>query len=82
MKGPPRIKYPEFERYWVYSPPERSARCAFWVERIQAGWRGNRRIHSLDYYSSAEYYGIYIWEYWNVIWPLLKTEMSVDNKTA
>lgn len=41
------------------------------MPRINAGWRPNRRLRSMGYHESAEYFGVYIWEYLNVLYPLL-----------
>lgn len=58
-------------QYWQDPPPAPSPRCEYWVRQIQRGWRPNRRIRMEGYYSSAEWYGIYIWEYLNVISPMI-----------
>lgn len=42
-----------------------------WVERIRNGWRGNKRIRIKGYYEASEYFGVYIWEYLEIIYPLL-----------
>ena len=60
----------DVQEYWTKPPPSPSPRCTWWVSRIKAGWRPNRRISSMGYHSSAEFYGVYIWEYINVIYPL------------
>lgn len=65
------VKGKEIERYWMEPPPEPSPQLAKWMAKIKAGWTPNRRIGSLDYYSSAEFFGVYIWEYLNVIRPAL-----------
>lgn len=67
--APPRVD--SIESYWTQEPPERSARCAYWVERIRTGWRRNRRIRSLGYHERAEHFGVYIWEQINVLDPML-----------
>lgn len=59
-------------RYWIEPPPERSGRCQYWIERIEAGWRPNSRIGSEGYDGAAHYYGVYIWEYIHEICPLLR----------
>lgn len=67
---PPRVA--DVEEYWTTHPPVGpSPRCIAWVQRIRDGWRPNRRITSLGYYTSAEFFGVYIWEYLNVIYPML-----------
>lgn len=60
------------ERYWSEPPPERSPRCTWWVARIDAGWRRNRRLSAMGYYTSAAYFGVYIWEWCEVLWPMLR----------
>lgn len=72
---PPRVDDVEF--HWARWPPEGgppalSARCAYWVRQIEAGWRPPRRIGREGYYNSAEWYGVYIVEYLEVIDPLLR----------
>ena len=57
--------------YWGDAPDELSARCQWWVRQIERGWRPNRHIRREGYDTSAEWYGVYIWEYLNVILPLL-----------
>jgi hypothetical protein len=58
--------------YWGDPPPEPSEACTKWVERIRNGWRPNRRIRFMGYDSSAEFYGVYIWEYIHVLCPLFR----------
>lgn len=69
VHAPPRVGGDE--KYWSEPPPERSARCSWWVERINRGWRRNRRIASMGYYTASEYFGVHIWEYINVLSPRL-----------
>jgi hypothetical protein len=57
--------------YWLEPPPEPSPKLAEWVSKIDRGWRPNRRIRTMGYDESAEFYGVYIWEYLNVISPLI-----------
>lgn len=74
--NPPRVD--NIETFWQHAPPERSPRCAHWLTRFDAGWRPNRRIAGMGYYESAEYYGVYIWEYINVISPRLVELDKID----
>ncbi|WP_328439142.1 hypothetical protein [Nocardia puris] len=53
--------------YWLNAPPESSAACVYWVRQIERGWLPNRRISQQGYDCSAGWYGVYIWEYLNVI---------------
>lgn len=66
--APPRVNRYAF---WTSAPTERSPRCAWWTERINAGWRPHRRIRTLGYDGGAEYFGVYIWEWLHVLSPLL-----------
>lgn len=66
---PPRVH--DHYAYWTDPPPELSARCRAWADRIEQGWRRNKRVGSMGYDQSAEHFGVYIWEYLNVIQPLL-----------
>ena len=79
---PPRVK-DQYE-YWHSDnpPPERSARCQYWLEQIAAGWRPNARISCLGYDDSAEFYGVYIWEYLNVLSPFLDKLCDEERKLA
>jgi hypothetical protein len=67
-QAPPRVK--NIETYWSKPPPEPSPRLLYWRRRFDAGWRPGRRIDGLSYYSKARYYGVYLWEYLNVIYWL------------
>lgn len=71
MKPPAPPRVDDHYRFWGDPPPERSPRCAWWVARIEGGWRPNRRITCEGYDASSSYYGVYIWEYLHVISPLL-----------
>lgn len=70
MSAPPRVK--NIEEYWTEPPAEQSARCTWWVERIRAGWKRNKRIHALGYYERAAFFGVYIWEQLHVVDAALK----------
>lgn len=71
MNPPAPSRVLDFETFWQRLPPELSPRCQWWVERISAGWRPNKRIRTMGYYSSAWYFGVYIAEYLQVLSPLL-----------
>ena len=72
MKPPAPPRVANHYDYWTNPPPSQSARCSYWVERIRGGWRPNSRIEGLGYDGRAEYYGVWIWELFNVIDPLLR----------
>lgn len=76
----PRVK--DVTLHWGEQPPEPSVRLTEWVEKIKAGWRPNRRIHGLGYHESAEWYGVYIWEYLNVLMPLIREMEGKDDERA
>lgn len=74
--NPPRVT--NVETYWTAAPPERSPRCAHWLTRFTEGWRPNRRVCGFGYHEAAEYYGVYIWEYINVLSPTLTELDKID----
>ncbi len=61
----------KIDLYWQEPPPEPSPSCRKWVAKIEAGWRPNRRISGMGYYTKAEFFNVYVWEYLNVIRPLI-----------
>lgn len=68
--APPRVR--DIEENWgTLPPPEPSPRCLWWVNRIAAGWRPNRRIKIMGYYEASAYYGVWIWEYLDILRPAL-----------
>lgn len=58
--------------YWGNPPPKLSPRCVYWMRQIQRGWRPNRRIQIMGWSSSTEWFGVWTWEYLNVIYPKLR----------
>jgi hypothetical protein len=46
---------------------------AWWLERIngEEQWRPNRRVRLMGYDEKAEWFGVYLWEYLEVLAPLL-----------
>lgn len=57
-------------RYWNDPPPEMSERCAWYVNETTEGrFAPNRCLRTMGYDEGAEYLGVYIWEYWNVLLP-------------
>ena len=73
--NPPRVNRYD---YWTDPPPGPSPRLAYWVEKIEAGWRPNRRISGMGYDCRAEFFGVYLWEYINVLYPLLVRKRAED----
>jgi hypothetical protein len=67
--APPRVR--DHYEFWSNPPPEPSPRLLYWKARIAAGWRPGRFIRRMGYDESAEYYGVWIWEYTQVLRPLL-----------
>lgn len=71
MKPPTPPRVADATEYWTSPPPAPSARLGYWQDRIAAGWRPNKRVRALGYHDSADFYGVYIWEWINVLRPLL-----------
>lgn len=70
MNGNNPSRVDDVQRYWSDPPPELSERCQYWVQRFNNGFSPNKRIRLEGYHSSAIYYGVYIWEYIHVLYPL------------
>lgn len=62
----------DITQFWTAPPPAPSPRLSGWLERLRHGWRPNRRIRSMGYEEAAEFFGVYIWKYFNVLSPLLR----------
>ena len=63
---PPRVDRYE---YWGDPPPVPSPRLAWWLDRIvDEGWKPNRRISGEGYDGTAEFFGVYLWEWLNVLY--------------
>jgi hypothetical protein len=71
---PPRVA--SAEEFWTAPPPTRSPRCAWWLAQLDAGWSPNRRVRAMGYSEAARFFGVYLWEYLNVLAPRLKAERS------
>lgn len=62
--------------YWTDPPPQPSEALKKWLTKINNGWHPNSRISGMGYDESADFYGVYIWEYLHVIAPLLRGETT------
>ncbi|WP_157556807.1 hypothetical protein [Nocardia acidivorans] len=67
-------------RYWRDPPPERSVACEYWARQIERGWLPNRRIGRMGYHVATEWFGVYIWEYLHVLYPMI--EATRKTRTA
>lgn len=70
--APPRVPTADQQEFWTKPPPEPSARLGWWLDRIAAGWVGNKRVRIMGYDAAASYFGVYYWEYLNVLSPRLQ----------
>lgn len=52
------------------APPEPSAGLLKWQRRAREGFVRNRRLGSLGYANSADYFRVYVWEWLNVLQPM------------
>lgn len=75
---PPPVR--DQNAFWSEPPPHQSKRCAWWLEQIVAGWRPNNRIRSYASGEAADWYGVFTWEYLNVISPALITATDADEQ--
>lgn len=69
-------------RYWNERPPEFSARCLYWIDRLNSyghpnsyDWRDVQALYPEDgcagYDANAEHFGVYMWEWFNIIYHIL-----------
>lgn len=58
--------------YWLEEPLKQSPECTRWLVKIMSGWKPNRRITQMGYHEKAEFFGVYIWELFNVIIPAIE----------
>lgn len=67
---PPRVE--RMDDYWSSAPPEPSRKLIYWINRFAStAWRPNKRIRTRDYWDAAHFFGVYLWEYSKVIFPVL-----------
>ena len=76
LERPKPPKVDDHYAYWLEPPPQLSERCQYWIRQIERGWCPNRRWSQEGYDSSAKLYGVWIWEYCNVISPALMSPTS------
>lgn len=72
LELPKPDRVPDVAGYWGDRPAVLSARCTYWVRQILRGWRPSRRIAGEGYYGATEWYGVFLYEYLNVLYPLLR----------
>lgn len=55
------------EEYWNAPPPNQTERLNAVLLRIKRGWRPNKHVRKMGYYTAAVYYGVPLWEYLNIL---------------
>lgn len=75
-------KVEDITEYWDDPPPNPSPRCSFWMTKIFRGWRAHRGLMRLDEEKASEFYGVYIWEYVNVIFPMLHIKDVIQSRVV
>lgn len=73
---PPAVE--DHYAHWNDPLPVRSERCRWWEHQIARGWRPNKYLRREGYDTSSQRYGVYIWEYINVLAPTLHDPPSAD----
>lgn len=73
---PPPV--PDHYTFWSDPPPLMSERCRWWLRQIVRGWRPPKRIRYEGYDASAQWYGIWLWEWFNIISPALNAPLPGD----
>lgn len=77
MSRPTRPDRVDEYRFWGNAPDVPSPRLCYWLDRIADGWTRNRRIASLGYAEASRFFGVYIWEWSNVLWPIFDGSHSI-----
>lgn len=68
---PPKVD--DHYKYWGNPPRKLSDRCEYWLRQIvERNWLPNRRWRGECYDCRANWLGVYIWEYQNVLLPILR----------
>lgn len=65
-KPPPVL---ERDEVWGFAPLQISERCAWWLQQLENGWRPPRRVSGLGWDGQAQWFGVYAWEWRNLIRP-------------
>ena len=76
---PPRVA--DVYQWWGAPPPERSARCAYWLRQIEAGWLPNGHIARMGR-EGAHWYGVWMWEWTNEIGPAISRSTAGTRRTC
>lgn len=71
---PAPINDDAYRYFGQIAPPELSERCKYWVRQIERGWLPNKHISRNGYSGATEWYGVYVWEYVNVLYPLIESK--------
>jgi len=71
LEKPKPAKVADVTEHWGGAPPEPSARCLYWLRHIRRGWRPSARVMSEGYHGTAEWFGVYLFEYLQVLCPIL-----------
>lgn len=74
---PPAVN--DIQQCWTTPPPELSPRVEYWLRRVaDDDWRPNKYLLREDYYGASTWLGVYIWEWINLLRPLL-AELEENN---
>lgn len=65
VSPPPAVD--DIYRYWADPPPDLSPRCRYWHARLRNGFAPNRRVRAMGYDEASRWYGVYVWEYLNIL---------------
>ena len=60
-------------KHWTAAPTELTSRCVAVIARFKCGWKLPKHARGLGYDGSAEFLGIYINEWIDVVYPMLRS---------
>jgi hypothetical protein len=71
------------ECFWIEPPPVLSPRVEYWLKRLAEGtWKPNRHFRGECYHCRTVWLGVYIWEYQNIIAPVLADLLERERQAA
>lgn len=77
---PPRV--PDHYAYWNSPPPQISDRCQYWLRQLDRGFIPNRYVRREGYDGTCAWFGVYLWEYLNLIAPAITAAMLEHRTTT
>lgn len=69
---PKKVTAAEIDLQGEERPGMPSMRLGWWLEYVSRGWRPDGRLRTLGYLDAAKWFGVYVWEFRNVLVPAMR----------